>query len=74
MTTVNVTATFAISPKQLAEAFWELDATEQAEFFQQLFVVAGFPNFDNQMYEVGKFTTEYAGRIMSTIGKYGGEL
>lgn len=74
MTKVTATTTFEITPKQLAEAFWELDSMEQADFFQHLFVVSGFPNLDNQMYEVGKFATEYAGRVMSCIGKYGGEL
>lgn len=69
----TTTTTVEVTPKQLAEIFWEMDDDEQAEFFQQLFVVSGLPNLDNQMYAVSKSATEYALRTMYTIGKYGEE-
>lgn len=71
--TITTVSQVDVTPKQLAEFFWEMDAKEQAEFFQQLFVVAGFPNLDNQLYAVSKCATEYALRTMYTIGKYGEE-
>lgn len=55
MTSITAAATFNISPKQLAEAFWELEAMEQAEFFSRLIEVAGSLNLDNQMYQVGNY-------------------
>lgn len=60
-------------PNNLQRFFWEMDDDEQAEFFQQLFVVSGLPNLDNQMYAVSRSATEYALRTMYTIGKYGEE-
>lgn len=75
MTTVNVTATFNISPKQLAEAFWELDAMEQAEFFSRLVEIAGSLNLDNQMYNVGEWARsaniDDCLTAMKTVGRNG---
>lgn len=75
MAIIKITTTQLIeaSPKQLAEIFWELDGNGQAEFFHQLFLVSDFQLLDNQMYYVGKVATEYALRVMHTIGKYGEE-
>jgi len=69
----TVTQMVEITPKQLAEIFWEMDGDDQAEFFQQLFVVSDFQMLDNQMYSVSVVATEYAKRVMHLIGKYGEE-
>lgn len=62
-----------ITPKQLAEIFWEMDGDDQAEFFHQLFLVSDFQLLDTQMHSASIVATEYAKRVMHTIGKYGEE-
>ena len=73
MTLIKTTVTqlVEVTPKQLAEIFWEMDGDDQAEFFQQLFLVSDFQMLDTQMYSVSVVATEYAKRAMHLIGKYG---
>jgi len=41
MSAISLTTEVSISPVQLAEMFWELDAEQQADFFAKLDEVAG---------------------------------
>ena len=69
----TTTQLIEITPEQLAEMFWEMDDSDQAEFFHSLFIVSDFQLLDTQMYGVGKLATEYGLRVMHLIGKYGEE-
>ena len=50
-----------LTPKQLAEQFWEMCDDEQAEFFKELFTVAGmkdsYYSFESQAYHLHKTIT-----------------
>lgn len=59
------------SPRLIAQAFWEMDNEQQAEFFDHLYNVAGV-NFESQMDVVANSTdnlTLDALRAMEKIGK-----
>lgn len=51
-----------LTPKQLAEQFWEMYNEEQAEFFEELFTVAGmkdsYYSFQSQAYYLHKTIRE----------------
>jgi hypothetical protein len=62
----------ALTPEMVAEAFWNLDDTEQAKFYNHLALLADDWALSMQMqYLTDNKELSYAGRrVMSKIGDY----
>lgn len=64
--------TVEITPQLLANAFFQMDDTEQREFFEELAKVWKDSDFDNQMFHIvsnGEMSWE-AVEILKTIGSH----
>lgn len=59
-----------ISPTDLAKAFWEMDADQQAEFFGVLANVAHALPMQLQFITDSKILCDGGRRVMATIGEY----
>jgi hypothetical protein len=63
------TETIEVTPELLAEAFWEMDARQQADFFNYLFCLTTKEDFEQQMFNCSQLACDDAKLIMSEIGK-----
>lgn len=73
----NIEISVQMDGQQIADAFWQLNETEQASFFNKLWDLAaenvgGFYNFQMQMqYVTDNGGLNHRGReVMKTIGEY----
>lgn len=67
--TAIATAEIKPTPNEIAEAFWCLDAEQQAEFFDRLAKISG-ANLCRQLAYVSDHLTPDAKLAMRTIGDY----
>lgn len=68
--TATATAEITPTPNEIAEAFWDLDAEQQAEFFSRLAKISG-TLLCRQLAYVEDHLTDDAKQVMRTIGEYG---
>ena len=57
MTPITVTTEFFVSPKDMAEAFWNMPSDQQAEFFSELAktIAADHANGNTSAYGMGDY-------------------
>lgn len=71
--TARVTVEIRPTAAELADAFWDLDANQQAEFFNRLAEITTSHNLYMQLSWMvdGELLTPEAKQVMRTIGEYG---
>lgn len=67
--TVHTTVTITPTPREIAEAFWDLDARQQATFFDHLQKISGGSLTLQMAYASDHFTAD-AKLAVRTIGEY----
>jgi len=67
----NVNVKIEITPQILAKIFWEMYDDEQADFFNNLSVLASISEIEEQLYHVKKsdMLTESGKEVMSRFGE-----
>lgn len=69
----NLKVEIELTPEILAKAFWEMNAQDQALFFEELTTIATTWDFIIQMCNMNDYASDASKFLMKQIAEYGAE-